>query len=272
MSICPNINKMKNKIIIISLFLSFCYTQVYNVGDTAPSDFGLPWCGNNPTDDDSLFLSRYNGAINETGRPYVIWMMGFTTWCPDCITEAPYTQDFYEILADSGLIVIGMGGDWGQPYTCDEWVDNFGLEYPVISDVDTYNEYEYGGLGTYLFTDTWIPYNVIMDHNMEIIFSQYGLGSQEEMNEIFDMITMSLAHCSFCTCSEVLGDIDHTYTIDNDPIINVMDLLRLSDLITSDSRMNHCERGQGDVTGDGALNTIDLFAFATMLIEGNFDN
>ena len=111
-----------------------------------------------------------------------------------------------------------------------------------------------------------------MDHNMEIIFSQFGLGSQQEMNEIFDMITLALDNCSLCSCSEVLGDIDHTYTIDNNPIINVVDLLRLSDLITSESRMNHCERGQGDITGDGVLNTIDLFAFATMLIEGNFDN
>ena len=40
-----------------------------------------------------------------------------------------------------------------------------------------------------------------------------------------------------------------------------MDLLRLSDLITTDTRMNHCEKGQGDITGDGVLNTIDLFCF-----------
>jgi len=36
--------------------------------------------------------------------------------------------------------------------------------------------------------------------------------------------------------------------------------------------MNHCEKGQGDVTGDGVLNMIDLFAFATMLSEGTFEN
>ena len=51
-----------------------------------------------------------------------------------------------------------------------------------------------------------------------------------------------------------------------------MDLLRLSDLITTDTRMNHCEKGQGDITGDGVLNTIDVFAFATMISEGAFDN
>ena len=71
---------MKNKLIIISFLLSIGYTQVYNLGDTVPSDFGLPWCGNNPMDDDSLFLGKYDEAINETGRPYVIWLMAFTTW------------------------------------------------------------------------------------------------------------------------------------------------------------------------------------------------
>ena len=83
---------MKNKFIITLFLLTLSHAQVYNVGDVAPSDFGLPWCGNNPAGDDSLFLSAYNGAINESGRPYVIWMVGFTTWCPYCITAVSYTH------------------------------------------------------------------------------------------------------------------------------------------------------------------------------------
>ena len=48
---------MKNILItIILLLLNLSYSQVYTVGDTAPSDFGLPWCGNNTTGNDSLFL------------------------------------------------------------------------------------------------------------------------------------------------------------------------------------------------------------------------
>ena len=188
------------------------------------------------------------------------------------MTEAPVTQEYFDLYADSGLVVIGMGGDWGQPYTCEGWVDNFGLGYPIISDEDTYDEYEYGGLGTNLFTDTWIPYNIIIDHTMEIVYSSSDYYGQEGYDLIYDKLFGALNKCTLCTCSEVLGDIDHTYTIDNEPIINIMDLLRLSDLITTDKRMNHCERGQGDITGDGVLNTIDLFAFATMISEGAFDN
>ena len=264
---------MKNKLIIVLLLLlNVSYSQVYSVGDTVPSDFGLPWCGNNTTSNDSLFLRDFNGALNESGRPYVIWIMSFTSWCPYCEQEVPYTQDFYEIYADSGLIIIGMGSDWGQPYTCEGWVDNFGLGYPIISDLDTYNEYEYGGQGMNLFTDTYVPSNLIINHNMEIIYSQSGFDGEAGMNNIFNIITSALDECNLCTCSELLGDIDHSFSSEDEPIIDVIDLLKLSDLISSDGQINHCERGQGDFTGDGLLNTIDLFAFATMLAEGAFNN
>ena len=56
---------MKNKLITIISFTKPSFSQVYTVGDTAPSDFGLPWCGNNTTGNDSLFLD-FNGALNET--------------------------------------------------------------------------------------------------------------------------------------------------------------------------------------------------------------
>ena len=55
----------------------------------------------------------YNGATNETGRPQVMWIMMFTSWCPYCESEVPYTQEFYDIYEDSGLVVIGMGFEWG---------------------------------------------------------------------------------------------------------------------------------------------------------------
>ena len=70
---------MKNNLLVISLLLSICYGQI-GVGDTIPSGFGLPWCANNSTDNDSLFLDDYNGAINEYGSYSGIWWMTFTSW------------------------------------------------------------------------------------------------------------------------------------------------------------------------------------------------
>ena len=213
----------------------------------------------------------YNGATYETGRPQVMWIMMFTSWCPYCESEVPYTQEFYDIYDDSGLVVIGMGFEWGSPYNCEEWTAGYGLTYPLIDDTDFGNDYDFGGSGFNLFTDNGVPHNVVIDHNMEIVYSVPGYW-EEGMNTLYNTITTALDNCNLCTCTEVLGDLDHTYTIDDEPIINLMELLRLSDLLVTDDQINHCERTQGDITGDGALDMIDVIAFATMLSEGVFDN
>jgi hypothetical protein len=51
-----------------------------------------------------------------------------------------------------------------------------------------------------------------------------------------------------------------------------MDLLKLADLIEDGEGLNECIELTGDLTGDGIVNVIDVFAFATMIAEGNFDN
>ena len=51
-----------------------------------------------------------------------------------------------------------------------------------------------------------------------------------------------------------------------------MDLLRLADLIESGQDINECIDLTGDVSSDGLVNIIDIYAFATMLVEGSFDN
>mgnify|MGYP001426697533 CR=1 FL=1 len=116
----------------------------------------------------------YNGATNETGRPQVMWIMMFTSWCPYCESEVPYTQEFYDIYEDSGLVVIGMGFEWGSPYNCEEWTAGYGLTYPLIDDTDFGNDYDFGGSGFNLFTDNGVPHNVVIDHNMEIVYSVPG--------------------------------------------------------------------------------------------------
>ena len=71
---------LKKRYLFILPILSVCYGQSLGVGDTIPTGLGLPWCANNPTDNDSLFLDDYNGAINEYGSYSVIWLMTFTSW------------------------------------------------------------------------------------------------------------------------------------------------------------------------------------------------
>ena len=128
------------KIIIISLLLSICSGQQLGVGDTIPSDFGLPLCANGINNEieigDSLYLHYYNGSTNESGRHYVIWLNIFTSWCPSCQTEAPISEGIYNTYRNSGLVNIGMGFQWDDPYSCEGWASTFGLSYPIMDDVN----------------------------------------------------------------------------------------------------------------------------------------
>ena len=65
---------------------------------------------------------------------------------------------------------------------------------------------------------------------------------------------------------------DGNLDADSEPIINVMDLLTLSDIIEDDIEIDDCLAVTGDLTGDGVVNNIDIYAFASMLTDGTFDN
>lgn len=63
--------------------------------------------------------------------------------------------------------MIGVGFDWGYPYDCEGWANTFGLEYPIIDDDDSLSIVN--GFGV-----NYIPYNVVIDHNMIVRYSTFG--------------------------------------------------------------------------------------------------
>ena len=73
-------------------------------------------------------------------------------------------------------------------------------------------------------------------------------------------------------CSGVPGDMDGTFTINNEPIINVMDLIKLADIVSLGSEIDECLAVTGDLSDDGIVNLTDVYAFASMILEGAFDN
>lgn len=265
---------MKNKLFIVLLSLSFCYAQELGVGDTIPPGFGLTWCANNFTDQDSLFFDDYNGALNESGKHNVIWIMLFTSWCTYCEYEVPYTQEFYDIYQDSGLVVLGVGADWGSPYYCDEWAENYGLTYPML-DNDEDGDGNGGDEWNALNPENYVPHNVIVNHNMEVIYSASGYTGEDQMNALLDIIRNALDECGpqcISPCSGIYGDIDGTADLNDEPIIDILDLQRLADMIEDGEGLNECIELTGDLSGDGIVSVVDVFAFATMISEGDFDN
>ena len=201
-----------------------------------------------------------------------------------------------------------MGSQWGSPYTCETWASELGLSYPILDDE---NDPEEGGdsIAWNLFGTEAIPHDIIINHEMEIIYSQMGYNEYAVMNAITsaldscgtpcvdidgDGITTSDDNCpnvvnpdqldvdqdgigDACDdCNSLIfapGNPDGTAISDNGPTMNVLDILFISDNIEmEDGTLSDCVFNAADVTGDGIINVIDVYAFATMLTDGTFDN
>ena len=270
--------KLNKQYLIILFLLSICYGQL-GVGDTIPTNLGLPVCANEPYGDfmltnDSLFLHAYNGATNSSGSHYVIWLHLFTSWCGICQTEAPITQEAYESYQDSGLVIVGAGYDWGSPYDCEGWAEGYALTYPLLDDEG--EDQEEGDENFFnLFGAGFIPHNIIINHEMEIVYSQAGFDPsaiETAITEAFDYCGELCAEPWNPECNEILGELDNTYTMDNEPIINIIDLVKLSDIVALETEIDECVMISGDLSGDGIIDIIDIYALASMLSNGDFDN
>ena len=196
---------------------------------------------------------------------------------------------------------MGLGSQWGEPYTCETWASDLELTYPILDD-DERNLWD-------LFGTTAVPHNIIINHEMEIVYSMQGWNEYTFMNALTaavencgtpcvdidgDGITTSEDNCpnvinpdqldsdqdgigDACDdCNDIVfatGNPDGTATSDHVPTMNVLDILFIADNIdVEDGTLNDCMFNAADVTGDGVLNTIDVYAFATMLTNGDFDN
>ena len=160
------------------------------------------------------------------------------------------------------------------------------------------------------FSGEGIPRNILVNHEMEIIYLQSGtvapgsfylliedaldecggdciqdadedgiLNNYDNCPGIFNPDQMDYDedgigdYCDDCNgVTNIIGNVDGNISTDDEIIINVMDLLKLCDAIEDEIEIDDCLIQTGDVTGDGVVNLIDIYAFATMLINDDFDN
>ena len=204
--------------------------------------------------------------------------------------------------------VIGIGGDWGQPYTCEGWGDEFELTYPILDGfTDAYELFEGDG----------VPHNILINHEMEIVYSSPGTVNINEFNTLIleqlefleqdpdgdglinDTDNCPDNHnplqldedsdgigddCDICDNINIFltGNLDGNVIYEEQngqdifvPVINVMDLLLLSDVVEHDQDTEFeiaCAVTASDITGDNVINLIDVYAFAAMISEGTFDD
>ncbi|MFQ6676647.1 MAG: redoxin domain-containing protein [Fidelibacterota bacterium] len=153
------------------------FSQTIEVGDTLRT-LTAPVCANG---EGEFSLDAYDGARN--GGDYsVTWMTFLASWCIPCQTEAPITESIFQSYKDQGLKVLGVGFEWGYPYSCEEWSETFGLSYPLLDDDDSLRIVE-------MFQVVYVPFQVIIDHNMVVRYAAAGW----DENAVTDSIEALLA-------------------------------------------------------------------------------
>lgn len=134
--------------------------QTYKVGDFV-SDFTDSLC----SAEEEWTLYDYYGDLN--GGDYnIIWLVFFNTTSRRCQLEAQYTQTIHDMYKNQGLVTIGIGSGWNETYDCNDWGKDYGVSYPIIDD-DRLNLKS-------LFADGTVPHHVIIDHNMQVVYTVKG--------------------------------------------------------------------------------------------------
>ena len=67
--------------------------------------------------------------------------------------------------------------DWSNSYNCEKWIEKFNLTYPILDDSEGEKIYNYFGDGV-------VPYNVVIDRNMRLIYSSSGFNKEEIVDDI----------------------------------------------------------------------------------------
>ena len=153
-------------LLICFLSIQFAHSQIFEVGDHIDDLVGNV-CENG--NDDWKF------SFDENKK--VLFISSFATWWKPCQSEAQTIEEIYKQFKYKDVEVIGAGIDWNQPYSCEEWAKKFQLTFPILDDSKGRQIYNY-------FGDGIVPYNVVIDRNGRLIYSDSGFKKQDIVNAI----------------------------------------------------------------------------------------
>lgn len=205
--------------------------------------------------------------------------------------EAPLAEETWQGYLSEGedkLLIMAAGFDWNQPYSCDEWSNAFGLTYLMVDDTDNEAWNIYG--------DGYIPHNVVLDHNMQVLYTNSGFNQ----NEIIEAIDIGLSYVprdldldgindNIDNCNDIYNpnqeDVDldgmgdacdpcDNYNIfisgnidgglvNGMPNIDIIDVLNLVDIVFQ-NEFGTCRSEISDINSDNNVNMIDVI----FLIQG----
>ena len=216
--------------------------------------------------------------------------------------EAPQTENIWQdFLAENEnyLNIVANGFDWTS-YTCAGWASAFGITYPMIDGGSN------GGEAWSLFGDGYIPHNVVLDHNHEVLYTSSGYNEgaimaaielglsyvprDEDGDGVMDSTDNcidvpnddQLDHdldglgdaCDLCNNLEiyVTGNIDGSVGMtDHNPTIDLFDILRLSDIVLLGIDEG-CGYEISDIREDGVINILDIITLVQYVLYGELQD
>ena len=212
--------------------------------------------------------------------------------------EAPQTEEIWQDYLSNNedhLNIIANGFDWTS-YSCESWASAFGITYPILDGGTS------GGEAWSLFGDGYIPHNVVLDHNYQVIYTASGYNESAILNAIDlalsyvprdqdgdgvmdnndNCVAVSNYHqddydldgsgdaCDPCNNLDIYveGNIDGTLsTIDGEATIDIFDVLTLTDVVLEDMN-DGCGYEISDIREDGDVNVLDIVTLVQMLLAG----
>ena len=178
--------------------------------------------------------------------------------------------------------------DWGQPYSCSGWAEEFSLSIPILDDNSGNNIYGLFGIG-------YVPHNVVIGGDGTLIFTDSGFNQ----SIISDMIEEGLSNLVLDMDADgVMDDADNCIEdynpnqvdVDQDGIgdicdacnnviwtggdvnadleLSIEDILILVDVVLGENE-SQCAYEAGDITMDGVLNILDVIGLVQYIFGGN---
>lgn len=114
---------------------------------------------------DSVSLSSFKGKV--------VLLNLWATWCAPCRHETPFLQSLYEQRKDEGLTVVGISMDTGDARDqVDEFVQEFGVKYPILLDPQMRGMDSYQVLG--------LPATFLIDRDGTLRWMRFGPVSADD--------------------------------------------------------------------------------------------